>query len=407
MTVEGAGRPAVPWPLVALVVGTFVSVVGDSVASLTLILDAESTGGPWRVPLVFVAELVPPLLLAPLLGVLVDRFDVRTVWLVAVSVQAVCFGVAALVPDFYVRVALVALANVFAVASSAAAFRLTPELAGRVGTQRANSLVGGAVSLAFLAGPGLAGAAYEPLGSTVLLGANAVTFVLVAVLVRSVVRARPRGGVDVGGALWSQAGDGLRVLRASPTVWLMLGLAAGIVLTTSIEGLAGVFYLLDVTDDPAVYGLLLSLWAVGALPGALVAGSSRLAGREVDLVLWGGTAIAVALLVEGLVSNPWVIGTVFLVGGFGNGLHNVGMRSLIHRHVPAESHGRAWSYYAVLANGCVILGYLVGSPWGILPDRGLVILSGVLALAVCSYALVRTTRLRAERHAPGHQQSAA
>ncbi|WP_380164784.1 MFS transporter [Jannaschia sp. R86511] len=194
----GGTRVRLPLPLVVLVAGTLVSVLGDSVASFALILDASELGPPWWVTIVFFAELVPPLLLAPALGVLVDRFNVRTVWISAALIQAVCFAAAAAVPDFSTRVALIAVANVFAVASSAAAFRLTPELAGPVPTQRANSLVAGAVSFAFILGPGLAAGVYDAAGSTLLLGANAASFLVVAVLVRAVVQVVPRGDLEVG-----------------------------------------------------------------------------------------------------------------------------------------------------------------------------------------------------------------
>lgn len=396
----GGTRARLPLPLLVLVAGTLVSVLGDSVASFAMVLDARELGPPWWVTVVLVAELLPPLLLAPALGVLVDRLDVRTVWIGAVLVQAVCFAGAATVPDFFARVALVAVANVFAVASSAAAFRLTPELAGPVPTQRANSLVAGAVSFAFVLGPALGAVAYAGLGSRYLLGANAVSFVVVAVLVRALVRVAPRGDLDVGSRFWVQAADGVRALRASPLVWVVVGLAAGIVLTTSIEGVAGVEYLPDVTRSTVGFGLLLSVWAVGALVGSLLAGLRRFDGREVDLVVWGGVMIGLALLVEGLVPNAWVIGAVFVVGGVGNGLHNVGIRTTIHRHVPEHAHGRAWSYFTVVVNGCVVLGYLVGTPWGFLSAQGLVVLSGVLALLVSGYAVRRVRRLQREPSAP-------
>ncbi len=389
----GGTRVRLPLPLVVLVVGTLVSVLGDSVASFALILDARALGPPWWVTIVFFAELVPPLFLAPALVVLVDRFNVRTVWISAVLIQAVCFAAAATVPDFFTRVALIAVANVFAVASSAAAFRLTPELAGPVPTQRANSLVAGAVSFAFILGPGLAAAVYDVAGSTVLLGANAASFLVVAILVRAVVRVVPRGDLEVGGRFWEQAGAGLRVLRGSPLVWVVMGLAAGIVFTTSIEGVAGVQYLPEVTGSTFLFGLLVSIWALGALTGSLLSGHRWLEGREIDLVVWGGAMIGTALLVEGLIPNTWVIAAVFVLGGVGNGLHNVGIRTTIHRYIPENAHGRAWSYYSVMVNACVVLGYLIGTPWGILSAQALIVLSGALTLLVSTYAIWRIRNL--------------
>lgn len=109
----------------------------------------------------------------------------------------------------------------------------------------------------------------------------------------------------------------------------------------------------------------------------------------VDLVVWGGAMIGFALLVEGLAPNPWVIAAVFVLGGLGNPLHNVGIRTTIHRRVPENAQGRAWSYVTVTVNGCVVLGYLVGTPWASCPHRELIALSGALALLVSTYAIWR------------------
>ncbi|WP_380164782.1 MFS transporter [Jannaschia sp. R86511] len=174
---------------------------------------------------------------------------------------------------------------------------------------------------------------------------------------------------------------------------MVLGLAAGIVFTTFIEGVAGVLYLPEVTGSNFRFGLLVSIWAAGALAGSLVSGHRWLEGREIDLVVWGGALIGTALLVEGLVPNTWVIAAVFVLGGVGNGLHNVGIRTTIHRHIPEQAHGRAWSYYSVMVNACVVLGYLVGTPWGVMSAQALIVLSGVLTLLVSSYAVWRIRNL--------------
>jgi MFS family permease len=364
-----------------LITGTFISVTGDSVASLSMILDAAAFGKPWWVTEVFFAELLPPLALAPLLGVLVDRTSAKNVWMGAILAQALIFGAAAVVPEFHARVALVALANVFAVASSAAVFKLVPTIAGETGAERANSGIGTATSLAFLAGPGIGGAVYVATGSSLLLGLNAASFLLIAAVTGVVVPNDTDERMELDTRPFEGAREGFRVLRASPVIGPMLPILGGVVFATSVEGVAGVFYLREVAAGDSVYGLLLAAWALGSVPGALAGGWQRVTDKEVLLVAGGALSISIALLVEGLVPIAWVIAVVFVIGGFGNGAHNVGVRSAIHRHIPARAHGRAWSYYSVLANSCVALGYVVGTPGVVMGSRPMVIVSGVLALS--------------------------
>jgi MFS family permease len=375
-------RARVPGALAVVIGGMFVSFVGDSVASLGLILDAAGKGLAWGVTAVFLAELLPPLLLAPVLGVLVDRWDARTVWVLASLVQATAFALAAAADAFLIRVALVALASVFAVASSAAAFKLLPTVAGRVGVERANGAVSAAVSLAGLVGPSVGGAAFSVAGPTMLLLADAGSFVAVTIAVAVVVPAGSGQRMRLDGHPLAGAIRGLRVLRGSPLIGAMLPTLAGVICATSIEGVAGVFYLREVAGGDRGYGLLLAAWALGSIPGAMVAGAPRIARHDARLVLGGAALIAVSLLVEGLVPVTVVIAVAFVLGGFGNGLHNVGVRTTIHRHVAADAHGRAWATYTALANLCVTVGYLLGTPTGLVGSRSVIVISGTLALTV-------------------------
>jgi MFS family permease len=392
--------PRIRGPLAAVVCGMFVSFVGDSIASLGLVLDAASQGLAWGVTEVFLAELLPPLFFAPVLGLLVDRWDTRTVWISATLVQATAFTLAAATDAFHARVALVALASVFAVAASAAGFKLLPIVAGRVGVQQANGAVSAAMSLASLVGPGVGGAAHSFVGSTNLLLADAASFVVIAVIAACVVPAGSGERMRLDSRPLDGVLDGLRALRGSPAIGAMLPMLASVICATSMEGVAGVFYLRQVAGSDSGYGLLLAAWALGSIPGAIVAGSPRLARYDARLVLGGATLIAASLLVEGLVPLAVVIAVAFLAGGFGNGMHNVGVRNAIHRHVPAQAHGRAWAYYSAMANLCITVGYLLGTPNNVVSSRGVIIISGALALTatVVSAWLLRRLLFDPGRH---------
>ncbi|MFG1697366.1 MFS transporter [Nonomuraea sp. NPDC049309] len=399
---RGSGRE-VPGALTMLLAGTAVSTLGDGMATLSLVLEAADSGPSWWVTEVYLAELVPPLLLAPLLGAFVDRTDAKRAWLVAVLVQAVLFAGAAATPFFHARVLMVALANVLGVISSAAGFKLLPAVAGRTGLEKANSRLTAATSLSTLVGPGLGGALHTAYGNGWLLGFNAVTFVMVSLVVWFVVPAGRDQRLSVGGGSMAGALDGMKVMWRSPVIRPLLPILAAVVFCTALQGVAGVFYLRGITSSDTLYGFLLSAWSLGSLPGSLVAGWGGIGSRHLVLVLGGAALMGGALLVEGLVPVALIIAVVFVLGGFGNGAHNVGVRNVIHHHVPPDMHGRAWAYWRVLANTCVTAGYLIGTPGVILEARTAVISSGALTLLAMLYGVWRLNSAGLLRNHPAAQ----
>jgi MFS family permease len=386
--------PGARWPLRVLVAGMVLSRSGDAVASLGLVLDASRMGTPWGVTAVFLADLVPPVLCAPLLGRVADRWDARSACLAGLALQAGLFLAAAAIPHFGVRVALVAVASICGVLANAAAFKLLPAVAGgRV--QQANSLVTGGSSLAGIVGPPAAGVVYAAAGSTVLLAANGISFTLLAAAVLAGVpggavpgEGRPPAAAEQGAGHDGDAGAvpgawaGSAVVRRVPVLACLMPTLAAVVLGTSLEGVAGVFYLLDVVSgDDAAYGLLLACWALGSLPGAAWPARPRYRTSQPALTLTGALLLSGGLLVTGLVPVPAVVAVAFLVGGFGNGVHNAALRNVIHTYVPPDHHARAWAYYSLTANVCITAGFVLGTPWGPVSSQVLVVLAGALPLA--------------------------
>ncbi|GAA2402851.1 hypothetical protein GCM10010404_71150 [Nonomuraea africana] len=393
-------RRPLPLPLLVLLAGTFLSTLGDGVATLSLVLEAARTGPTWWVTEVYLAELLPPLLLAPLLGVLVDRTNAKRIWLAAVLVQAVLFAGAAATPFFHAQVLMLSLANVFAVASSAAGFKLVPAVAGTAGMERANSGLTAAMSLSTLIGPGLGAALFTAVGNAWLLGFNAATFVVVSLVIWGVVPGDRDERMSLSTSPFTGALDGLKVMWNSPVIRPLLPILAAVIFATSIEGVAGVFYLREITSSDTLYGFLLSAWALGALPGSLIGAWESVGRRHLAMVLGGAALMGSALLVEGLVPVAVVIAVAFVAGGFGNGAHNVGVRNVVHHHVPAEMQGRAWAYFRVLVNTCVALGFLLGTPGVVFDARTAILSSGALALLATAFAVWRLRRAGLLRRAP-------
>ncbi len=176
---------------------------------------------------------------------------------------------------------------------------------------------------------------------------------------------------------------GLLVAVRHPRLRILLLPVAAIVLFTAADGVAGVFYLREITDSDTGYAVLLGAWSVGAVLGSLLGGNRRFGARSSQPILLGGGLVGTAILIEGLWANAVGLAMVFLAGGLGNGLHNIGVRTAIYEHVPESRHGAAWAQLRMLINIMVALGYLIGTP-GLLvgPARTIIVISGAATLLV-------------------------
>jgi MFS family permease len=380
-------RPGATMPVAAqvLIAGTLFSRLGDTLASLGLVLHAADRDIRFGVTEVMLAELIPTVLAAPLIGSAVDRFSARAVCLWALLIQALSLGAATAVGGFHARVALVALSALAGVASVAAGFKMLPAVAGEEHTGRANSLLTAGLSVAGLVGPPLAGFLNSQWGTPALLAVDAASFL---VLAGCTMLAVPNTvDVAIGRRPATRLADGYRALRDAPVVGTLMPALAAAMVATSIENVAGVYYLRGVVNgNDTVFGLFLATWALGSVPGALLAGRARWADRHTLLIVGGVMGIALGLLLTGLIPVAAAIFPLFLIAGFGNGACNVGLRNAVHARVPAEVHGSAWACFQALSRSCIGVGYLLGTPNSVVSSQGQVIISGVIPLVAMVWA---------------------
>ncbi|RUN74580.1 hypothetical protein EJC47_20880 [Sphingomonas sp. TF3] len=136
---------------------------------------------------------------------------------------------------------------------------------------------------------------------------------------------------------------------------------------------------------PFAYGAFIAVWAGAYLISAWAAGGyvERNA-RWTALVGLG--SIAASFLAIGLTgalapSLPLaVVAMAFLIGGAGNAIYNVSVRTILHTTVRPELHGRAAALYGAGTRISEGSGFAIGGLLG--PARVLIayILSGVVAL---------------------------
>ncbi|WP_018682909.1 MFS transporter [Actinokineospora enzanensis] len=347
-----------------LVVFTAVTNLADGVTKVVLPLVATGlTSSPALIAGVALTLSLPWLLVALHVGVLVDRFDRRTlIWLANLvrlgTIAALLVLLAAdlvTIPVLYAAGLALGVAEVVALTSTSA---LIPTAVEPQGLERANAWVAGAETVCNeFCGPFLGGLLVA-LGAAAALGVTGVAYVA-AMLVLTLLVGRFRPNLDDApvASVHSRIAEGLRTVWDNSLLRLMAlaltvlcacwgaWLALMPLVATSLLGL-----------DAQGYGLLLSALGVGGLVGALVVGPvNRLLGRRwsmfADLL---GTAAMVAA--PALTTNPWAIASTAFLGGLGGTLWTVNARTIGQRLVPTGLQGRYNAAYRLFSWGAIPLG---------------------------------------------------
>ncbi|MER7810184.1 MFS transporter [Streptomyces sp900116325] len=344
-----------------------VSSLGDGVTHAALpLLALTLTRDPMALAVVTAAGTLPWLLFGVVGGALVDRWDRRRTMWVTDAARAVLLAIpaAAAALDVLSIPLLAAVAFLLGLGGlffDTAATAYLPDLLGRNPAllERANSRLRGAQTAASgFAGPP-AGSALLALGRAVPLLADAVSFALSALLVRSLPAAPlPK---EARASLLQQARAGASyVFRDRLLLGLALRPAVGNVAFLAVETVLALFAHDRLGIATIGFGLLLTAEATGGLLGA---GIASFLGRR----LGTGTALTCTAAVEGLAilglaaaPNPYVAGLALAVCGAGMGATMVLGPSLRQAIVPAHLMGRVASTSRMLAMCAAPFGAFLG-----------------------------------------------
>jgi MFS family permease len=394
---------------VRLIVGAVgISAMGDFLlwVPLTLHLQATTDSG-FAVAALFIALWSPVVVLAPLAGLVADRFESRGVLLAASLFQVAVAASLALALDSVAAILVLAtLLGVGFAFAQPAEFALVPVIGG---TEERLTEINGYVETAryagMTAGPLIGGVLAGFGGIDVAMLVNAATFAAVAVAAL-VLHARRHPIPAEAGAPPDRARDGVVHLFSDRVLGLVMGVVFVSLLFLTASATAEVFFLKDdlqVAD--AVYGLVFAAWTIGMVIGALVIA------RRVPLA---GLALAVlvAVLVQGAglgLPTAWLVvwfgAAMWFIGGLGHGTKNALARTLIQQRVPDRLHGRAFAAYNGLRNGAELIALAAGGALVVaIGGRATLALAGGIAViaALAGLALFsRAERVSASDAAPG------
>ena len=399
--------------------GHLVSTSGDYVLGVGLAYSVyDLTGSTLASALSLLAAFVPQVVIGPLAGVLVDRWDrLRTmVW--ANVGMALGLLPLLLVTDaswVWLIYAVLGLQSVGEVFFGPAEQAMIPRLVDEGEIATAVALNGQAGQLARLGGSALGGVAAAAGGVPAVAVVDALTFVVAALMLS---RIRTAGAVSTATqtaeavvgklrGLGQSLAEGAQAVRRSPGLRAVLVFA----LITSVgEGIMGTLFapfVLDVLGGGAeAFGAVTSAQAVGGILGALVA--TAVVHRVSAVWLLGGASIVFGILDLAIFLYPVVYEALWpaLVGmalvGLPGALLGAGFLTVFQQSSSDAWRGRAFSLLTLtevvaLVAGAVTAG-LLGDRLGIVP---------VLAWQGVGYvvagALVLVLLRRPPADAPGEQ----
>jgi MFS family permease len=366
------------------------SSLGTGLAALALpLLAYDRFHSAEAVSFVLIAGLLPAVALGALLGTVVDHVGWRVCAAAADVLRCAAFFLVMMAGSLPLVLAGATLAGVGTALFHPAALTGLPRLAPGERRNAAIGLFGALDDVGLTLGPALAGVLLAVTSPSTLIGGNAATFAVSAVLIgtladgvdeRAETRARP--------SLLRETRAGVRELMALPGVRTLLGCSTAVVLCIGVTNVGEVILAREVLDvGGSGLAAMVTAAGVGTILGSLAARFTTAgAWRWRQAYVLGLCAMASELIACAFLPSFTLVVGAFAVGGFGNGLALVHDRLLLSHGTPESLHGRLFG----LQRTCISLGFAISMVFagaligfaGVLPTflgSGLA-LAGVIAL---------------------------
>lgn len=371
--------------------GHLISFLGSSITMVILpVLVYSMTGSTTIMGFVMAAYMLPNVLMLPISGHIVDRYDrVRIMMLADIARSVIMLTTAVLslsgllsIPLLFVLVGFYGLLDgLFQPAYAAVrATVFTPDI-----RNAANSLTQMTTQTVRLIGPALGGLLITHLSAGFGFGMDALTYLLsflCLIYLRKFLIVRLRPELSVPSSLSDQSPpaspevqpapdwkadfkEGVAVLRSNP--WLWITILAFSFINICYAGITSILvpWLFKIHHgwEPYLYGLAVTFSGVGAIVGGLLYGM-RPQWSHRGLMAYGGAFLSgLALLLLPFVPTATGAIALFALEGFGLMIFGLIWEISLQELVPQEAFGRVASLdllgsFALLPVGYILVGWL-------------------------------------------------
>jgi Na+/melibiose symporter-like transporter len=388
-----------------------VSMTGDWLLGTGLAYSVYSlTGSTLASAAALLSAFVPQVVLGSVAGVFVDRWDRKRTMVATNLLLAVGLVPLLLVSGrdqiwlVYVVLAAESCLEVFFAPAEQA---FLPKVVGDEDLVAANGLNGQARNLARLVGSGLGGVLAAAGGIRAIAVADAITFVLAALLVMRIVtpgRASTVAQDDetaehlVRGRMATLVDEWRDGFRTTLTNRVVRTLVIMLLITSTGEGIMGTLFAPYVRHvlhgSGQVYGVISGVQAIGGIVGGFLVATVAHRWSPVTMVWLGSVLfglVDLAIFLYPLVwVNPWPAAAGMILVGLPGAVLVAGTMTLFQRNTTDDLRGRVFSLVALAESVSVVIGSTVagflGGPSGIMPILALqgagYVVAGLLALSL-------------------------
>lgn len=358
--------------------GQVVSQVGDGVSKLALLWFVYSvTGSALKTSVIGLLQTVPAILLAPLIGVAVDRLPKKVLLIGSDIIRAIVLG---LIPcwmsaDSFTVTSLYLLVTLHAIATAVFGPAMTAAIPSLVRPSQytsANALLQSTTSLGIIMGPALSGVGIAMLSSQEVLCLNAATYVIAALCFVPIRLARPATPLVKTPPIVFVLHDlieGFRYMVKGQPIFLFLTAtaAAYTFATSAFTTLFPVFgrRLLDL--GPVEVGYLWSMLGVGLLATslALTSISAWDIRHRIGVIVMSCTLSGLVLLSMIWTKNAILVGGLLTLLGAGIGVLTPIAWGVLQERTPPHLLGRILAFYtmgamAAAMGGITFFGWVTG-----------------------------------------------
>ena len=339
--------------------------LGDSAGLVAMaLLVYEESGDAAATGAFFVAARFIPAFVAPALTARLDQLDLGRTLGGLYVIEALVFAVLAFTADgrylLVVVLGLSLLDGTLAITARGLTRGAVGSLMQPAGLLReANGLLNVGFAAAAVGGAALAGLMVAEFSLSVVLAADAASFLVIAVVMGRTA-GLPAAVIEQEG--WRERfRGGLDFARTSSTVRLLLvGESAALVFFTLVIPIEVIYARESLGTTSAGFGLLVAAWGVGIVLGSLC---YLLIRSRRPLVLILGSTAAVGLAYCGMsIANTLLIACLFAVlGGAGNGVQWVSVVTGLQEATPVELQARVVGLLESLSAAMPGVGFLLGA----------------------------------------------
>jgi MFS family permease len=369
--------------------GQFVSSIGSGLTAFGLgVYVFQQTQSATAVSMVTLSAFLPIILLAPVGGVLADRFDRRLMMLIGdggavIGLAYLLFLLATGEAALWQICASVAFSSLFASLTEPAYRASISDLLTEEFFAKASGMVQLAGAAKFLISPVVAGLLLRVMDVEMLILMDISTIIVTFLTITAVRRsfgAKPAQAGQQNQAQVEKRDGASNKEKSRPIIQMAQELREGWQLVVSNRGVLMLMLLLTAItfymgfletlytpmvlplSDEQTLGIVQSVSATGLLLGSLFIGLFSKSSRYVRMLSVGLLIAGLFFSLIGMSPNVWLIASAGFLFFAAMPFVNTGADVLIRKNIPNEAQGRAWGIIGVISQLGYVLAYAAAGP---------------------------------------------